>query len=66
MQDVASEHHISPQLVGRLVKGFRADITMITSKRQKEEMESHIEKSMDQVVTHLLSNHRKIWNSGVV
>jgi hypothetical protein len=39
MKDIAEERHISPALVGRLVKRYTSDGTMIDKLRTKEHLE---------------------------
>ena len=39
MKDIAAERHISPALVGRLVKRYTSDDTMINKLRKKEQLE---------------------------
>jgi hypothetical protein len=65
-QDIASEHHTCPLLVGRLVKNFKDTNSLITKKRHEEDQTEEISRTLEEVVRYQLANGRHIWSSTII
>ena len=65
-KDVAAQYHLSPTLVGRLVKNFEGQKNILSNKRRKEDIEWRTSDGLEVVVRRLLNANQPIWNSGLI
>ena len=66
MVDVASKHHVSASLVGRICRDYSSGGAKIGIKRMKEESTRREKSVVAEEVLEMLRHNRPIWNSKVL
>ena len=65
-QDVAGQYGISSSLVGRIVRRSKNGGSLISDKRQREELSERKIQCIQQSVTNMLKHNTPIWNSAII